>query len=259
MLMRGIASFVATAAIAVAGLAGAGLRAGLAAQRVVVEGATSLTEREIHTWLRGRVPASMIEIKPAELRAALAEAIPLADVVVERRWPSTLRIVVRERQPYAMLLDDDGKAMLVDAGGRPASLRRDQAMALWDRPVIRGCQSAGPEGDYDTACAARGVAFLAWIDKAAPHWLESISELRVHGDSVVLWMSDGVRVDFGQPPFQPKLAALRYAWALAERKSLDVHHVVLTDRDTVIFRSRSQTPAAPQGHRTPAARRNHEV
>lgn len=259
MLMRGIASFVASAAIAAAGLAGAGLRPGLPAQRVVVEGATPLTEREIHAWLRGRVPASMIEIEPAELRAALAEAIPLAEVVIERRWPSTLRIAVRERQPYAMLLDDDGKVMLVDAGGRPASPRRDQALALWDRPVIRGCKSAGPDGDYDTACAARGVAFLAWVDKAAPQWLESISELRVDGDRVVLWLSNGVRVDFGQPPFQPKLAALRYAWALAERKSLDVHHVVLSDRDTVIFRSRSQIPGAPQGHRLPAARRNHEA
>src|SRR5690606_18235494 len=125
------------------------------AQRVVVEGATPLTERELDTWLRGRVPASMVEVEPAALRAALAVAIPLADVVVERRWPSTLRIAVRERQPYAMLLDDDGRAMLVDAGGRAASPRRDQALALWDRPVIRGCSSAGQSVDYDAACAAR--------------------------------------------------------------------------------------------------------
>jgi cell division septal protein FtsQ len=257
MLIRGLFGLTLTAMVAAVGLAGSGLSWPLPIRRIVIEGATPLTESDLHTWVRKHAGGVMAAVDTAELAAGLATAMPLADVIVERRWPDALYISVRERAPYAMLLDTDGRAQLIDAGGRPASLRRDQALALWDRPVVRGC-SERVEGETQD-CAARAVAFLAWLDQAAPHWLESMSELTVTGDSVSLWLSDGLRIDFGQPPYHPKLAALRYAWALAQRHGLEIQHVVLTDRETVVLRSLTTTPDAPKGNAKPAARRNHEV
>lgn len=257
MLMRGLSGILLTILVAFAGLAGGGLSWPLPIRRIVIEGATPLTESDLHTWVRRHAGDVMAAVDTAELAAGLATAMPLAEVIVERRWPDVLYISVRERAPYAMLLDGGGHVQLVDSGGRPASLRHDQALALWDRPVVRGCTNAANTGLQD--CAARAVAFLAWLDQAAPHWLESMSEISVNGDSVSLWLSDGLRIDFGQPPYHPKLAALRYAWALAQRHGLDIQHIVLTDRETVVLRSLTTTPDAPKGNAKPAARRNHEV
>lgn len=258
MLIRGILGVLLTFLTAAAGLAGSGLEWPMPIRRIVIEGATPLTEGDLHSWVRGHSGSGMAGVNAAALAAGLAEAVPLADVVVERRWPDQLFIAVRERSPYAMLLADNGDARLVDAGGRPASLRVDQTLALWDRPVIRGCVVGDASAAADD-CAARAVAFLAWLDQAAPHWLESMSELTVSGDSLSLWLTSGMRIDFGTPPYQPKMAALRYAWALAQRRGLDIQHIVLTDRETVVLRSLTTTPAAPQGNAKPAARRNHEV
>lgn len=260
-LISSVFSVLAAAALLTVGLLGSGLQWPPAIERVVVRGATPLTEIAVHDWLASRLPSDMLTADPHLLQRQLLEHFPLADVVVERQWPRRIEIRVTERRPYAMLLDEQGRSLLVDRDGRPASPRFDQEIALWDRPVLRGCPlvATGVDAAGTTACARIGVSFLVWLDTRAPQWIPELSELRVDGDSVSVYLEDGMRIDFGEAPFGPKLEALAHAWSLARARGLEVERIVLTDRNTVVIKTFETNPARARGPQPNSERRSHEA
>lgn len=257
MLMRAIALTTAPL-MAAAGLWLAGVNPGAAIERVICRGATPLTETHLYAWLREHLPDRLIMLRPQALQAKIRESFPYVDVRVERVWPQTLMVTVRERQPYATVLADDGRVLVVDASGRPASLRTDQAIALWDRPVIRGCEiTVAPHNALH--CVRQAVSFLTWLDVNEGTWLDQISEVRVDHDAITLYLRDGRRIAFGAPPYAPKLKALRYAWALAQQRGLDVAGVTLAGKQQVILNlSGDPGDAGTRGNAVPR-RRNDEA
>jgi len=197
--MQSVARIVLLASaplMAALGLWLAGVNPAASIERVVCRGATPLTEAHLYEWLRRNLPSQLIAVHPQGLQAQILETFPYADVRVERIWPATLTVTVRERQPYATVLADDGRILLVDAAGRPASLRHDQGVALWDRPVVRGCEITAAPHDALT-CIRQAVGFLSWLDLSEGTWLDQISEVRVDQDAIALYLGDGRRIAFG--------------------------------------------------------------
>lgn len=198
-------------------------------RRVTVLGATPLTEAALHTWLRKHLPREVGDVDPASLRRELLAAIPLQDAQVERQWNGTLRIVVDERSPYVMALGEDGRVLLLDRAVRPASLRADQGIALWDRPVVRGCPLPEVRDLLDAgagACLTQAVGFLALLDHEAPEWLQQLSEIRMDGTRVTVVLDDGTPIRFRDAPVGPQLRQVAYAWTQAQR--VDIQPAVLT-------------------------------
>lgn len=258
MLIRTLLKWLLSLGFTGALVAGAFVLAGITPQarleRVVCEGATELTERALNRRLTEILPDRMMDADPARIRRQLLREFPYKRASVERRWPSTLWIEVEERKPYAMLMDGQGRIQLIDRDGRPASQRIDQEIAIWDRPIVRGCPLTVVEGApsgvtaaRSQACARRGVGFLSWLDIKAPGWLRHVSEIRVQGEAVTLYLTDGLRVDFGAPPYGPKFARLKYAWSVAASRDIEVHGIVLGSRDQVILQTE------PGEDRTPPA------
>lgn len=204
--------------------------------RVSCSGATELTETHLYAWLKLHLPVKLDSVDPLVLRERLLLAIPYADVIVERRWPDVLSIQVIERKPYAMLLSDQGQVDYLDRHGRLASLRRDQAIAFWDRPAIRGC-AASNTFDVASDCAAIALGFINWLDHVKPEWLGKLSELRVVGGQVVVYLDDGTPIRFGSGPLKPQLEALADAWALAQKQQIIVRGIRIVDAERVVFQT----------------------
>lgn len=251
-----ISSILTTSLVLVAGTYAAGLTPDTPIRRVTCRGATHLTEDGLYRWLRHNLPERMLAAEPDELRRQLRARFPFDAVAVERRWPSELHIRVEERKPYAMAISTDGRISLVDHDGRLVTRRHDQRIAVWDRPVIRGCPP--PTHPHDAQrCVRRGVGFLAWLDAEEPGWIDELSEIIVDGQFVTVHLLDGMRIAFGESPYRPKLAALDYAWGLASRRGLRPRGLLLMDNRQVILQTpRSQSARA--GLRAPDSERRED-
>ena len=108
---------------------------GFGVQSIVVEGQTHLTDAELATAL-GAGPGSMILAFDTDAAKARLEAVPwVKQAQIMRLLPSTLRVLVEERTPYA-LWQSKGETFVVDAEGVVlASGTRDIYPAL---PLVVG-------------------------------------------------------------------------------------------------------------------------
>jgi cell division protein FtsQ len=90
----------------------------LAVDRVEIRGASRLSVAEVRTAVGVDVGTPLARVDVGEVSRAVAALPPVADVEVQRSWPGTLRVVVRERTAVAGVLEGRS-ARLVDAHGVP--------------------------------------------------------------------------------------------------------------------------------------------
>lgn len=88
----------------------------LAVDRVVVTGLSRLTDEQVRAAADVAPGLPLARVDAGEVEAAVRELPPVASVEVERSWPGTLRIAVRERVVAAGVARDDA-VVLVDADG----------------------------------------------------------------------------------------------------------------------------------------------
>lgn len=89
----------------------------LAVDRVVLTGLGRLSENQVRAVVDVTPGTSLARVDTGDVAEAVRELPPVASVEVERSWPATLRVVVRERV-VAAGVQRDGEVVLVDAGGR---------------------------------------------------------------------------------------------------------------------------------------------
>ncbi len=210
-------------AILVLQLAGAGLLAVAAAWtgyakvmaserlkvgKVEVRGCHFLSEGEVRELLGPAVGENILGLDIDALKARLRASPWVADAVVGRTLPDTLKVEIRERVPLALaemerlyLMDGDGG--LIDVYGPQT--------AAFDLPIVRGLQ--GVEADARRGRAERAGALLRDLgDQAA-----EISEVYVEpsGDLRVVLRGPGEVLLLGDPPYRK-----RFATFLSLRKDL---------------------------------------
>ena len=88
----------------------------LAVDRVVVSGLGRLSEEQVRAAVDVTPGTPLARVDTGDVAAAVRELPPVASVDVERSWPGTLRVTVRERAVAAGVARD-GEVVLVDAGG----------------------------------------------------------------------------------------------------------------------------------------------
>lgn len=88
----------------------------LAVDRVVITGLGRLSEQQVLDAVGVRPGTPLARVDTAEVAEAVRGLPPVASVEVERSWPATLRVAVRERT-VAAGVQRDGEVVLVDASG----------------------------------------------------------------------------------------------------------------------------------------------
>lgn len=207
-------------------LAGAGLIAGAAlwtsytrvmasdrlkVGKVDVRGSHFLSEGEVRELLGPAVGENILSLDIEGLKGRLRASPWVADAVVERALPDTIRVEIKERVPLALvemerlyLMDGDGG--LIDIyGPRTAS---------FDLPIVRGLQDLPGESRRDRA--QRAGALLRDLAELAAE----ISEVYVEpsGDIKVVLRGAGEVLLLGDPPYRKRfLTFLSLRRELGER------------------------------------------
>jgi cell division protein FtsQ len=88
----------------------------LAVDRVVLTGLGRLSEEQVRAVVDVAPGTPLARVDTGEVAAAVRELPPVASVEVQRSWPGTLRVTVRERAVAAGVARD-GEVVLVDAAG----------------------------------------------------------------------------------------------------------------------------------------------
>ena len=88
----------------------------LAVDRVVVTGLERVPDAQVRDAVDVTRGTPLARVDTGEVADAVRELPPVADVDVERSWPGTLRVAVRERV-VAAGVQRDGAVVLVDADG----------------------------------------------------------------------------------------------------------------------------------------------
>jgi hypothetical protein len=179
----------------------------LAVHHVEVSGLVHTTPTEVLTAARLEHHARMVNVHPGQVAQRL-DALPwVATAVVQRHWPSTVRIRVTERTAVANVPAGSGQMAVVDAMGRvlavapapaapaagpapatpatssapahpsarahptpPASAQPAPPPAGWSSlPIIRGLAPAGPPGSTEgDSEALAALALVSAVNRGFP-------------------------------------------------------------------------------------------
>jgi len=129
-------------------------------------------------------PAASVFDETEPLAARLREMDGVADASVMRRPPASLKVIVREIEPVALVMGERGALAPVDAGGRQLPFD----LAGLDLPVVRW-GAGGPAGG-DSAV----IGLLARVQAIDPALFQTIDAARRTGTTrgdVLLELGDG--------------------------------------------------------------------
>jgi cell division protein FtsQ len=208
----------------------------LQVDQIVVRGNERLSSGEVLGVLNGLRGENLVLTDLAAWRRRLLASPWVRDAALRRSLPSTVEVVVSERQPIGIgrvmgelyLVDDRG--VVIDQYG--------PQYASFDLPIIDGLD--GPNGpaalgsDPHAELAARLMAAL----RARPEIAQQVSQIDVrdvHNASVIL-NGDRAVVHVGEERFLPRLESyMELASALRERVA-DIDYVDLRFDDRIYVR-----------------------
>jgi cell division protein FtsQ len=250
---RGVASrlVVTVQAIAVGLLALTGVWLGwqqvfasdrLRIARMEVHGNLFLSEGEVRELVGPAQGENLLTLDIEALKTRLRASPWVAEAIVTRRLPDTLRIEIHERVPLALAELDglylmDGEGGLIEMYG--------PRTAGFDLPIVRGLLGVEEESRRDRA--RRAGELLADLAELG----NEISEVFVlpSGDLRVVLRGAGETLLFGDPPYRQRLLTfLSLRRDLAERVP-DAEQFDLRYRGRIY----AKRPASPVPEVTPAA------
>jgi cell division protein FtsQ len=209
----------------------------LQVNRVVVRGNTRLSKGEILAVLNGLRGESLVWTDLDKWRRRLLASPWVRDAALRRSLPSTVEVMVLEREPIGigrintdMYLVDDRGVVIDQYGPQYADL---------DLPIIDGLSTApGETGAMTDQPRAELAARVIAAVKTKPDILRRLSQVDVsdvHNASVIL-AGDPAVIFVGEDQFLPRLQSyLQLAQALHERVS-DIDYVDLRFDDRIYVR-----------------------
>lgn len=202
--------------------------------RVEVKGSRFLSEGEVRELLGRAVGENILALDIGELKTRLRASPWVADAVVRRTLPDTLRVEIRERVPVALAEVDrlylmDGEGVLLELYG--------PRTAGFDLPIVRGL--AGLEVERRGAQASRVATLLADVGSLQIH----VSELRVADAEIeAVLAGEGEVLRLGDPPYAHKLATFLRLRNDLKRRSPGADYYDLRFRDRIV--AKGPDPAA---------------
>jgi cell division septal protein FtsQ len=215
----------------------------LQVDRIVVRGNERLSKGEVLAVLNGLRGESLVRADLDQWRRRLMASPWVRDAALRRSLPSTVEVVVSERQPIG-IGRIDGDMYLVDERGVIIDQYGPQYADL-DLPIIDGLSpSPGESGSMTDEPRAELAARLIAALKAKPQVARRLSQIDVadlHNASVIL-TGDAAVIELGDDQFLPRLQAyLDLASALHDRVS-DIDYVDVRFSDRIYVRP-AGTPA----------------
>lgn len=166
-------------------------------RKILVSGAFFTTAEEIQKQSGVLLGGDLLRLDVQAARARLLAHPWVEQAFVERRFPGTVVLSIRERKPKALL--DAGALYATDAFGRvlPPSLK----LAEQDLPIVSGISGVEQAaGTLDRAQAlSPALKFLAFVEKKDKALASEVSEINLDTPGVLKVMFlDGVEAWF--PP-----------------------------------------------------------
>ena len=190
--------------------------------RVEVSGTSRTDRAQVVEAAAARIGTPLARVDTAAVRARVSALAPVQDVEVIRSWPSTLRVVVHERQPVAALRQGSDSWRLVDATGTafatvaalPDGLVRLQSADATSTPFARATgATAGP-------ATRAALDVLTALPEALHARVSSVSAATPA--SVTLQLTSGRTVVWGTAGQTVRKAAVVEALLRRPGRTLDV-------------------------------------
>ena len=245
------------AAVAIAAIGGAGYSAvhvalqtrALQVTTIRVRGNHRLAEGEVVAMLEGLRGQHILLVDLESWRRRLLGSPWIDQAALRRVLPSTVEVMVHERQPMAIARMSDS-LYLVDEEGLVID-EYDPSYAQLDLPIVDGLADRSP-GDGPSIEPARAVLASRLIGALAgrPDLLQKVSQIDVTNpnDAVLTLDTDTALLHVGDDQFRERLDAyLGLAEALHTRVP-DIEYVDLRFADRVYVR-----PASVARHEAPRA------
>jgi cell division protein FtsQ len=206
----------------------------LQVNRIVVHGNERLSRGEVLAVLSGLRGESLLWTDLDSWRRRLLASPWVQDAALRRSLPSTVEVVVSERQPIGIARINGGDMYLVDERGVIIDQYGPQ-YADFDLPIIDGLSAVNQDGSLTDERRSELAARLVTALKAKPQVARRVSQIDVsdlHNVSVIL-SGDAAVIQLGEDQFLPRLQAyLELAQALRERVA-DIDYVDLRFDDRI--------------------------
>lgn len=214
--------------------------------RIIVSGADRTSADEVIETGRLATGEPMLDVD-AQKAAAKIRTLPwVQEVVIEREWPATLRVVVRERQPVAAIETTDGRWALVDAE-HVVLAHLDDPSDRWIR--IGGVNPAGPPGSVVDETAADAIDLAPQLPTYLAPYIDRLS--RTATDELEVKLRNGVVIRWGRTDLvAEKLRAINTVFGRVERCGITVIDVRVPD--TPVVTRAPECRIAPEPPPTPA-------
>jgi cell division protein FtsQ len=200
----------------------------LQVDRIVVRGNDRLSKGEVLAVLNGLRGESLMWTDLDQWRRRLLASPWVRDAALRRSLPSTIEVVVSERQPIG-IGRINGEMYLVDERG----VIIDQYGPLYadlDLPIVDGLSAApGETGSLTDEPRAELAARVIAALKAKPDVARRLSQVDVadlHNASVIL-SGDAAIIELGDDQFLPRLQAYLDLAATLHERVADIDYVDL--------------------------------
>ena len=228
----------------------------LAIRHISIDGNARMSRGEIVTLLDGMNGANILTVDLEAWRQRLRRSPWVADASVRRIFPSTIRVVVEERDPIGIGRIGD-QLFLVDSTGTIID-EFGPVYAALDLPIIDGLAAGNPGGStlVDPVRAGLAGRLLRALDRS-PHLIKRISQIDVADprDAAVILDGDPAVVRLGHELFAERLQSyVDVADALRDRVN-DIDYVDLRFGEHVYVRPRAGGARNSLAQGRPATRR----
>ena len=210
---------------------------------IIVEGEHIVTKEEVVALAHVSLKTKMYDIDLLAIKKNIQQNHFVKNVVVTRDAPATIRILVEERTPIALLsLPERAEMLYIDEEGYV--LPHVSSQAIFDLPVISGIDSLADVTVGQRTTHADILAALEALETAqrvSSELFRLVSEVRIHsGHDMVLYSADtGVPIIFGRGDAAKKMVKLDAFWKkfIAEQGSQDIRYIDIRFDDQVIVSS----------------------
>ncbi len=199
-------------------------------RNIVVEGTSIISKEEVQRLLNVPEQTSMYDMDLTILQNGVKQNSFVKSAIIKRDAPSTLRVMVKEREPVAILISSNSSQLFyIDEEGYV--LQQPQIQNTFDIPFISGIsvQAAqiGNRTTNEDVLAALRIVLLA--KKSSSEIFNAISEIKIQqGKDILLYATqNGIPIIFGNTDIEEKIVKLetffeQYKQQIDSLKYIDV-------------------------------------
>jgi cell division protein FtsQ len=208
----------------------------LVVDRIIVRGNERLSDGDVLVVLKGLRGESLVWTDLDRWRRRLMASPWVRDAALRRSLPSTVEVVVSERQPIG-IGRVNGEMYLVDERGVIIDRYGPQYADL-DLPIVDGLSASPESGSMTDEARAELAARLIAAVKGAPEIARRLSQVDVtdlHNASVIL-SGDHVVIQLGEDHFLARLQSYLDLAATLRERVADIDSVDLRFDDRIYVR-----------------------